>query len=119
LVNGSDAIRHGAFYDLQYAQTNGQAPGYNDAKVYTYLRHSGKQKLLIVCNFDLHNSFQTTLKIPAHAWETMGLNAAERSFIFKEIFLHKTQMEVKATEGVALKLEPNSAYVFEIKSVTK
>jgi glycosidase len=115
LVNHSDAVRHGAFYDLQYANTNGQAAGYNDAKMYTYLRHSDKQKLLIVCNFDLQNAAKTTLKIPAHAWETMGLSA-QGAYTLKEIFRHPQTLKIEASQGVSIEMAPNSVRIFEIKT---
>jgi glycosidase len=114
LVNGSDAIRNGAFYDLQYAN-KGQA-GYNDARMYTYLRHSDKQKLLIVCNFDLQNPAKTTITIPAHAWETMGLSS-QAQYSLKEIFHHPQTHKVDAIEGVAVDMQPNSVRIFEIKTV--
>ena len=115
LVNNSDAIRNGAFYDLQYANTNGQAAGYNDAKMYTYLRHSERQKLLIVCNFDLQNGAKTTVKIPAHAWETMGLSA-QAQYSLKEIFHHPQTLSVDASQGVPVEMTPNSVRIFEIKT---
>lgn len=114
LVNNSDAIRNGAFYDLQYAN-KGQA-GYNDARMYTYLRHTDKQKLLIACNFDLQNSAKTTIKIPAHAWETMGLSS-QAQYSLKEIFHHPQTLNVDSVEGVAVDMQPNSVRIFEIKTV--
>lgn len=114
LVNASDAIRNGAFYDLQYAN-KGQA-GYNDARMYTYLRHSDKQKLLIVCNFDLQNSVRTTIKIPAHAWETMGL-ASQAQYSLKEIFHHPQTLNIDTTEGILVDMQPHSVRIFEIKTV--
>lgn len=113
LVNQSDAIRHGSFYDLQYANTNGQTTGYNDAKMYAYLRHSDKQRLLIVCNFDLHQSVQTTIKIPTHAWETMGLSPTSQ-YVFKEIFQHPQTITVEASKGLEIQMEANSVRIFEI-----
>lgn len=115
LVNNSDAIRSGAFYDLQYANTNGQTAGYNDAKMYAYLRHSDKQKLLIVCNFDLQHGAKTTVKIPAHAWETMGLSA-KAQYSLKEIFHHPQTLSVDALQGVPVEMPPNSVRIFEIKT---
>ncbi|MEZ4903349.1 MAG: alpha-amylase family protein [Spirosomataceae bacterium] len=112
LVNSSDAIINGAFYDLQYA--NAQTAGYNATKMYSYLRHSGKQKLLIVCNFDLHQSAQTTLQIPTHAWETMGLSATGK-YEFKEIFHHPETTTVEAKKGIAITIESNSVRIFEIR----
>lgn len=112
LTNTSDAIRNGAFYDLQYA--NGQTAGYNNAKMYTYLRHTDKQKLLIVCNFDLQKGTQATIQVPAHAWETMGLSATGK-YTLKEIFMHPETLSVEAQNGVSVELEPNSVRIFEIK----
>jgi len=112
LTNTSDAIRNGAFYDLQYA--NGQTEGYNNAKMYTYLRHTDKQKLLIVCNFDLQKGTQATIQVPAHAWETMGLSAKGK-YTLKEIFMHPETLSVEAQNGVSVELEPNSVRIFEIK----
>lgn len=112
LTNTSDAIRNGAFYDLQYA--NGQTEGYNNAKMYTYLRHTDKQKLLIVCNFDLQKGTQATIQVPAHAWETMGLSATGK-YTLKEIFMHPETLSVEAQNGVSVELEPNSVRIFEIK----
>ncbi len=118
LTNTSDAVRNGAFYDLQYANTNGQSPGYNDAKMYSYLRYSDRQKLLIVCNFDLNHSAKTTIKIPAHAWETMGLSAKGK-YSLKEIFQHPGTVGIHAEQGVTVDLEPNSVRIFEIKTTKK
>ena len=112
LTNTSDALRNGAFYDLQYA--NGQTEGYNNAKMYTYLRHTDKQKLLIVCNFDLQKGAQATIQVPAHAWETMGLSAKGK-YTLKEIFMHPETLSVEAQNGVSVELEPNSVRIFEIK----
>ncbi|MFN4145448.1 MAG: alpha amylase C-terminal domain-containing protein, partial [Runella sp.] len=111
LVNQSHAIRHGAFYDLQYA--NQQTPGYNAAKMYAYLRHSDRQKLLIVCNFDLTNGADAQLQIPPHAWETMGLSA-DGKYTLKEIFHHPQQLTLSAKEGVPLQMQANSVRIFEI-----
>lgn len=116
LTQTSDAIRNGAFYDLQYANNNGQSVGYNDTRMYSYLRHSSKQKLLIICNFDLQNSAQTTVRIPAHAWETMGLSATGKyelsgSFLLPE---HSTQV-IEADKGITVNMPANSVRIFEIK----
>ena len=112
LTNASDAIQNGAFYDLQYA--NGQTVGYNSAKMYTYLRHTDKQKLLIVCNFDLQKGAKTTIQVPAHAWETMGLSATG-NYTLKEIFMAPQTLAVEAQNGVSVDMAPNSVRIFEIK----
>ncbi len=101
----SDAIKNGAFYDLQYAQS------YNTSKIYSYLRHTATQKLLIVCNFDLDNGHETQINIPEHALQTMGLDP-KISISMTDIFMQKS---TKLQTGATLKLPPNSVFVFEVK----
>ena len=61
LVGGSDAIQNGYFYDLQYANDNGQSADYDAHQVYSYLRYTDRQKLLIVCNFSNQITYDTTI----------------------------------------------------------
>ena len=70
LVNRSPAIREGGFYDLQWA--NQHTPGYNAHLVYSYLRYTENQQLLIVCNFDPHNTLTASLLVPEHALALLG-----------------------------------------------
>lgn len=113
LTNSSDAIQNGAFYDLQYA--NKGQNGYNDAKIYSYLRHTAKQKLLIICNFDLNNSYPINFNLPQHAWETMGIGT-EKAITLHDIFMHKTTtINSKTGSNIPLTLPANSVFVFEIK----
>ncbi|MFN8356071.1 MAG: alpha-amylase family glycosyl hydrolase [Spirosomataceae bacterium] len=118
LVNSSDAIRFGGFYDLQYVNNNGQSTHYNGRKVYSYLRHSDKQKLLIVCNFDQTNGYETTIKIPTEAFSAMKLDA-NATYQFTDIFMQKTKVNTVSNGIVPIHLAPNSVYVFEIKPVSK
>ncbi len=114
LCRKSDAIQNGGFFDLQYVNTGGQSPGYKDSKLYSYLRHSGKQRLLIVANFDLDRPHQTSIRIPAEAWKAMGLDPAG-TYQFKDVFMHPSmKVSAKGTESVPVKLEPNSVLVFEV-----
>lgn len=116
LCRKSDAIRQGGFFDLQYVNTGGQSPGYRDSKMYSYLRHSDKQKLLIVTNFDLDRNHQSKVRIPAEAWQKMGLDP-NGTYQFKEIFYHpKASVAVKASDGVPVSLTANSVLIFEIKA---
>ena len=114
LVNGSDAIQNGYFYDLQYANDAGQSEGYDAHRVYSYLRYTDRQKLLIVCNFSGHTNHHTTVRIPRHAFEVMGLDSA-RTYQFTDIFLSDTRVEAVGREGVPLMLPPRSVRVLEIK----
>ncbi|WP_170305391.1 alpha-amylase family protein [Spirosoma terrae] len=114
LVNGSDAIQNGYFYDLQYANDNGQSPGYDAQRLYSYLRHTDRQKLLIVCNFSINTTYETTIRIPGHAFEVMGLSPS-RTFTFTDIFLTNSEIDAVGTMGVPVVLPPRSVRVLEIK----
>ncbi len=110
LVGGSDAIRAGKFYDLQYAQSD----GYNGNRQYSFLRFSRLQKLLIVVNFDRKATLEINVKIPDHAWQSMGLEAM-RTYRFTDIFRSSRQFEAVGTAGVTLTIAPADALVLEIR----
>ena len=115
LVINSDAIQNGYFYDLQYANDNGQSPGYDAHQVYSYLRYTERQQLLIVCNFSSKNTHSTTITIPQAAFEAMQKDAA-RTHWFSDIFMSDTRIETSGLAGVPIQLPPRSVRVFEIKS---
>ncbi len=115
LVAGSDAIQNGYFYDLQYANDNGQSPGYDAHQLYSYLRYTDRQQLLIVCNFSNQHTYDTLVRIPNTAFDMMGL-AATHTYRFIDIFLSNSSIEVVGLVGVPLQLLPRSAYVLEIKA---
>lgn len=114
LVNTSDAIRTGAFYDLQYVNNNGQSAGYDQHRLYSYLRHSAKQKLLIVCNFDREKTAKTTVRIPLEAWKAMKLDGT-KTHSFTDIFRTKKRLKAAANSGVPIELPPLSVLILEIK----
>ncbi len=97
LVTGSDAIRTGAFYDLQAANTG--AKGYDRERVFSYLRYSANQKLLIVCNFDKKKPAKTSVKIPAEAWQKMKLSASN-THSFTDIFRTNSKRTGKGSVSV-------------------
>ena len=115
LVNESDAIQNGFFYDLQWANDKGQSHHYDADTLYSYLRYTERQRLLIVCNFSSDFSAETTVQIPRHAFETMGLDSG-KTFRFTDIFLSGTQLEAVGREGIPIVLPPRGVRVFEIKS---
>ena len=115
LINGSDAIQNGYFYDLQYANDNGQSEGYDAHRLYSYLRYTERQKLLIVCNFSNQTTYETTVRIPPHAFASMGIDA-NQTYQFTDIFLTNIQAETVGSAGVQLVLPPWSVRVLEIKS---
>lgn len=115
LVNGSDAIQNGYFYDLQYVNDNGQSAGYDAHQLYSYLRYTDRQKLLIVCNFSQYTTYDTTVSIPAAAFDQMEIDA-NKLLQLTDIFLTNETQEVIGRMGIPLVLPPWSVRVLEIKS---
>ncbi|CCH00137.1 Alpha-amylase 3 [Fibrella aestuarina BUZ 2] len=103
LVNGSEAIRLGTFLDLrQYGPTN---------TLFSYLRYTAKQRLLIVCNFDRKQAVKTTITIPAEAWQAMK-QIGNKPRIYRDIFRAKSQ--VKGTDSVTVTVPALGALVLTI-----
>jgi hypothetical protein len=106
----NEAISGGKFFDLQYANNNGQSLNYNDSRLYSFLRYTKKQKLLFVFNFDQQLSYETELRIPELAWGMMNLESE-----FVELRSKKHKQKIKRNQPIDLKLEPNSYQIFELK----
>ncbi|MBO0947647.1 alpha-amylase family glycosyl hydrolase [Fibrella forsythiae] len=103
LVNASEAIRNGAFYDLQqYGRPE---------KLFSYLRYSAKQKLLIVCNFDRQETIRTQLQIPADVWKAMKV-VPKKTYTYRDIFLTKTT--ITAGQIIPVTVPPLGALVLTI-----
>ncbi|MDO7873421.1 alpha-amylase family protein [Hymenobacter sp. ASUV-10] len=104
----SDAIRQGKFYELQDANNLGKE--YNQRHLYTFLRYTGKQQLLIVVNFSADKTYRPTLNIPAEALTAMGLNP-KKFYTYTDLLNNGTPRN-----DLYVKLEPLSAHVFELKA---
>jgi glycosidase len=70
-VHSSEAIQQGAFFDLQYAQD----VTYDAKHLYSYLRYTAEEKLLIVTNFDAKQGHDINLQIPALALDMMQVKS--------------------------------------------
>ena len=106
LTSTSDAIRQGRFYELQDANNLGK--DYDQRILYTYLRYTDKQKLLIVVNFSKDKTMKPTLQIPKSAMTAMGLND-DRFYTYTDLLNN-----APATENRTVTLPPLSACIFEI-----
>jgi glycosidase len=107
LSASSDAIRRGKFFELQDA--NNLSKSYDQKQVYSYLRYTDKQRVLVVVNFSRDQTLQPTITIPPAAMTAMGLNPQLR-YTYTDLL-----NETPPTDNLALTLAPLSAYVFEIK----
>ena len=107
LASTSDAIRRGRFYELQDANNLGKE--YNQRHLYTYLRYTDKQQVLVVVNFSADKTYRPVIIIPADVMTTMGLNV-------KKFYTYTNLLEPEEPRNALnLTLAPLSAYIFEIK----
>lgn len=74
LVNASEAVREGAFFDLMYV--NYHSAGMNPHRHYTYLRSAAGENLLIFLNFGDVEA-EAEVVIPDHAFNMLGLPFGE------------------------------------------
>jgi glycosidase len=115
----NEAVYAGNFYDLQYANVDGQSYNYDKTLVYSYLRYTEKQKLFFVYNFSRDRTIPTTVRIPQDTWTDFLKLGKTSQFVLKPVFpldLSITRMqaaEVTST-GVHVELPPVSVFVFEI-----
>lgn len=71
LCNTESTLREGSFFDLMYVNYDG-CGGFDPNRYYAFLRHAGHDLLLIVSNFSDEAS-QVGVRIPSHAFSTLGL----------------------------------------------
>ena len=104
----NDAIRKGRFYELQDANNLGKE--YDQRYVYTYLRYTDKQQLLVVVNFSAEKTYKPVINISAEAMTAMGLSN-------KKFYTYTDLLDpAEPRNALNLTLAPLSAYIFEIKS---
>lgn len=71
LRNSNKAFSQGAFYDLMWC--NPWYSNFDPQYVYAFLRYTENQRVLVVVNFNHHESRNVSVKIPADALELMGM----------------------------------------------
>jgi len=107
LASGSEAIRKGRFYELQDA--NNLSKEYNQRHLYSFLRYTDGQKLLIVVNFSDSKTYKPTIVLPNEVQATIGLDI-RRPYSCQDLLNYG-----QSQPGLALTLPPLSAMVLELK----
>ncbi|MCE7064419.1 alpha-amylase family protein [Dyadobacter sp. CY326] len=118
-VLNNEAVYAGGFYDLQYANVDGQSLNYDKKLTYSYLRYTDAQKLLFIYNFDKNNGVETNVRIPQDAWANFLKLGNTTAYKLQPVFpSFLQQISLKTTEitstGVQVELLPNSVAVYEI-----
>ena len=107
LAGSSEAIRQGKFYELQDA--NNLSKEYEQAKLYTFVRYSAGQQVLVVANFSNTKTYHPNLLIPSEVMTRMGLDP-QHQHTYRDLLNGG-----EAKPGLNVTLEPLSAPVLEIK----
>ncbi|MBQ2786448.1 MAG: alpha-amylase family protein [Bacteroidaceae bacterium] len=82
LCNSEESLREGRFYDLQYA--NQQSDTYDSHRIYSYLRGTDEELLLIATNF-ADNSRLCSINIPCEALAYFGIPDNSNPITAKEL----------------------------------
>lgn len=122
LASSSPAVANGGFYDLQYINRHHQSEGYDERYIYSFIRHSVEQKLLIVVNFSQTTSYSLFVKIPDDALKNTGLSG-RKEIRYKSLNHPAVTGKIEASDlcvtgdrfsGIPLEIRPMSANVIEL-----
>lgn len=114
LCKNKEAIKNGAFYDLQYANYNHEF-GYDCDKQYAFIRKADNgETLLIAANFDANN-VHVGIRIPAHAFDFLKLRIGLTSAI--DLLSGNLQTtELKPDQPSFVEIPAHDAIVLQIAS---
>jgi len=99
VTSTSDAVVNGEIYDVP--QT-----GNMNNRMYAFIRYSGKQRLLIVANFDRNQTLEASIEIPEHILKM------KYAFPVTDL-LTDIKLNIPAGTSIPVKLGPVSAQVIE------
>ena len=104
----------GKFQEIQSANRSNNF-GYDD-QIYSYVRWSENQKLIIVANFSSEKTSEFDLKIPADVISKWNLKDGSYVLLDQLYLQSKTYFSVKNGEGVArIKISPSECFIYEVK----
>jgi len=113
MCNKDKAIREGQFYDIQYANYDNELMDTN--KLYAFIRKSGKELILVVANFSDEEQ-RTWVKIPAHAFEYLGIPTLSEKTECKELLTHSVEKHILVPDGTTyLEVPANGGKVLKFK----
>ncbi len=102
----------GSFEEIQ--SVNRQNSNY-DALLYSYVRWSEKQKLVIIANFSSEKESEFDLKIPSSLILKWNLKDGSYVLVDKLYSEIKTYLTVKNGEGsVRVKIKPSESFIYEV-----
>lgn len=115
ILQDHEVIRFGNFYDLMWSNEDNDA--FDNSKLYGFLRYHEDKILLIIVNFS-DEKIKCRIKIPAHAFFTMGAES-KKYFKGRDILGGKNTIsfpqEVAIADGVGFKIQAYSGRIYEIE----
>lgn len=119
VINKSEAISSGKFYDLQYVNRHHLSEGFNEKYIYAYLRYTENERVLVICNFNTSEDYNVQVKIPQDAMKLMDIDHPA-SYMFYDLLNDEEIGESHSQEftslaerekGVSIKMKSNAARI--------
>ncbi len=99
ITTESDAVIHGEFYEVPTS-------GNMNNRMYAFIRYSGKQRLLVIANFDRNQTLNANIEIPDAVLKV-------KSSVTVTDLLTNRKLNIPAGTRIPVKLGPVSAQVIE------
>ena len=104
----------GNFQEIQSVNRQNNS-GY-DELIYSYVRWSENQKLIVVANFSSEKTSEFELKVPADVISKWNLKDGSYILLDQLYLQSKTYFTVKNGEGIArIKIAPSESFIYEVK----
>lgn len=103
-VKNNEALSNGKFYELMLA--NQQQAGFND-RMYMYLRYTGTQRVLVICNFNRHEQ-NMHIVFPPDLLSQLKLSG---KIDFTDLINGNKFSTADLNSGVDIYLPPTSGYL--------
>lgn len=114
LCNSSEALREGRFYDLQYA--NPHSEHYDSNRIYSYLRGTADELLLIVTNFGEHDC-NCNVTIPREAYAYFSTEATGTASTATELLSGKElALTLSADEPISIEVPANNGVIIKLNT---
>ncbi len=113
LCNSEEALKSGRFYDLQYA--NPHSEHYDTNRIYSYMRGSNKELLLIIVNFG-DTTQACNVCIPQEAFAYYGAYASDEKTAVTELLTQeKTEMTISPESPLSIEVPANDGVILKFK----
>ncbi|MBR2631614.1 MAG: alpha-amylase family protein [Bacteroidaceae bacterium] len=112
ICNSEKAIREGGFFDIMYVN---RGEGMDEHRQYAFLRKQDKDLIVVVANF-ADEPARSWVKIPAHAFDCLGIPAEEKERECKDLLTGKKEKKVLVPDGTFyLEIPANGGRVLKFK----